>query len=145
MRHCFFVFIGSVVVALSSGSPAHTQTSEIDRLVGDWRGESICVNKEKWPACKDEVVVYHIKRVADKPLTINLSADKIVNGKPENMGDFDFVYDAEKETLTSEFKNERVHLTLEFAVKGDVLEGGIFSYPDRTQARRIKVTKDTPK
>ena len=58
------------------------------------------------------------------------------------MGAFDFIYDSKKQTLTSEFKNERVHLLLEFLVKDNVLEGGIYSLPDKIQARRIKVKKD---
>ena len=88
------------------------------------------------------MVVYHITKVADKPNTVNLSADKIVNGKPEFMGAFDFIYDSKKQTLTSEFKNERVHLLIEFVVKGDVLEGAITSLPDKTQVRQIKVKKN---
>ena len=115
---------------------------EISKLVGNWSGESICADKEKFPACKDEVVVYHITEVKDKPNTVNLSADKIVNGKPEFMGAFDFIYNPKKQTLTSEFKNERVHLLLEFLVKDNVLEGGIYSLPDKTQARRINVKKE---
>src|SRR5690242_8039634 len=70
----------------------------VAHLLGDWSGESICVNKEKFPACKDEVVIYHITKVADKPNTVNLSADKIVDGKPEFMGAFDCIYDAKKQT-----------------------------------------------
>src|SRR5262245_38532479 len=117
-------------------TPKEGNGDEISKLVGNWSGESICVNKEKFPACKDEVVVYHITEVKDKPNTINLSADKIVNGKPEFMGAFDCVYDAKKQTLTTEFKNERVHLLLEFVVKGDLMEGTMVSLPDKTQVRR---------
>jgi hypothetical protein len=122
--------------------PKESNGDETSKLVGDWSGESICVNKEKFPACKDEVVVYHITKVADKTDTVNISADKIVNGKSEFMGAFDFIYDSKKQTLTSEFKNERVHLLLEFVVKKNVLEGGITSLPDKTQVRRIKVQKN---
>lgn len=119
------------------------QNDEVAILIGDWKGESICANKEKFPACNDEVVVYHITKVADKVNTINLSADKIVNGKPDFMGAFDLTYDPKKQTLTTEVKTERSHFTIEFVLKDDVLEGGLFSFPDRTQSRRIKVKKDT--
>ena len=122
--------------------PAAAQGGEISKLVGDWVGKSVCVNKEKFPACNDEHVVYHIVVAPGKTDTVTLSADKIVNGKPVPMGTFDFVYDARKQTLTSEFKNERVHIIFEFAVKGDVLEGTLSSLPERTLARRIRVKKD---
>ena len=118
------------------------QGSEISQLVGDWSGESICVNKEKFPACNDEQVVYHIAVASGKTDTVTITADKIVNGKPEAMGTFDFVYDARRQTLTSEFKNDRVHIIFELAVKGDLLEGTLATLPDRTLVRRINVKKD---
>src|SRR5262249_34325623 len=125
-----------------SEKPKATQDDALSNLVGNWSGESICVNKDKFPACNDEVVVYHISKVADKENTVHLSADKIVNGKPEFMGEFDFVYDEKKQTLTSEFKNERVHFLMEFVVKGEVMEGTMVSLPDKTQVRRMNVKKD---
>jgi len=118
------------------------QSGEISKLAGDWVGESVCVNKEKFPACKDEHVVYHVVVTSGKTDTVTVTADKIVNGKPEEMGTFDFVYDARRQTLTSEFKNERVHGIFELAVKGDLLEGTLSTLPERTLVRRIKVKKD---
>ena len=122
--------------------PLGAQSSEISKLVGDWSGESICVNKEKFPACNNERVVYHVVVASGKTDTVTLTADKIVNNKPETMGTFDFVYDARRQTLTSEFKNDRVHIIFELALKGDLLEGTLATLPDRTLVRRIKVKKD---
>ena len=122
--------------------PDGAQGGEISKLVGDWFGESICVNKEKFPACNNEQVVYHVVVASGKTETVTITADKIVNNKPETMGTFDFVYDARRQTLTSEFKNDRVHIIFEFAVKGDFLEGTLTNLPDRTLVRRIKVKKD---
>ena len=121
--------------------PAGIQNSEISKLVGDWFGESVCVNKEKFPACNDEKVVYHIVLASGKADTVTITADKIVNGNPEAMGTFDFMFDARRQTLTSEFKNDRVHIIFELAVKGDLLEGTLSTLPERTLARRIKVKK----
>jgi hypothetical protein len=118
------------------------QGGEISKLVGDWVGESICVSKEKFPACNDEHVVYHVVVASGKTDTVTIAADKIVNGKPEAMGAFDFVYDARRQTLTSEFKNERVHAIFELTVKGDLLEGTLSTLPERTVVRRIKVKQD---
>jgi hypothetical protein len=118
------------------------QGGDISKLVGDWSGESVCVNKEKFPACNDEHVVYHVVVAPGKTDTVTIAADKIVNGKPEAMGTFDFVYDDRKQTLTSEFKNDRVHIIFELAVKDDLLEGTLSSLPERTVVRRIKVKKD---
>ncbi len=73
---------------------------------------------------------------------MTITADKIVNNKPETMGTFDFVYDARRQTLTSQFKNDKVHIIFELAVKGDLLAGTLATLPDRTLVRRIQVEKD---
>ena len=153
MRVTIWPAVSSLVVigvfALTAASCQYTspglgQTDEIARFLGDWYGESICVNMEKFPSCHDEKVVYHITRVADKPNTVNLSADKIVDGKPDNMGNYDFVYDPKKQTLTSEYKTDRVDILMEFTLKDDVLDGTMTSLPDKTQARRMTVKKGKP-
>src|SRR2546423_12053479 len=59
-------------------------------LVGNWTGESICVGP--FPACHDEKVVYRIQRAPDAKGNVSITADKIVDGKPELMGVLDFKY-----------------------------------------------------
>ena len=122
--------------------PEGAQDGEISKLVGDWFGESTCVNKEKFPACNDEQVIYRVVLAAGKPDTLTITADKVVNGKPETMGRFDFVYDERKQTLVSDIKGNKWHVIVELAVKGDVLEGTLANLPDRTLVRHIKVKKD---
>jgi hypothetical protein len=139
----FCVVSVAVASACAQGDKLkETQNDALSKLIGDWSGDSTCVNKDKFPACNDEKVVYHITRVADKKDTINLSADKIVNGKPDFMGAYDMVYDAEKQTLTTEVDNGRVHFLIEFVVKNDAMDGSMISLPDKTQARQMKVKKD---
>ena len=122
--------------------PKGEQGDGISKLVGNWSGESLCVNKEKFPACNDEQVIYRVSIAPGKSDTLTVTADKLVNGKPETMGTSDFVYDAQKRTLVSEIKGPRWHLIVELAVKGDLLEGTLSTLPDRTLVRRIKVKKD---
>ena len=138
----FVLTLSGLLATNSACAQTKEQASDIDKLVGDWSGESVCVNKEKFPSCNDEKVVYHITKVADKPNTVNLSADKIVDGKPEFMGAFDFVYDPKKQTLTCEYKTDRVDIAMEFTLKDDVLDGSMTSLPDKTQIRRMTVKKD---
>jgi hypothetical protein len=137
-----FLILTAMVVASPACAQTTAQASDLDKLIGDWSGESVCVNKEKSPSCHDEKVVYHITKVADKPNTVNLSADKIVDGKPVFMGAFDFVYDPKKQTLTCEYKTDRVDIAMEFTLKDDVLDGSMTSLPDKTQIRRMTVKKD---
>ena len=49
-----------------------------DPLVGDWRGDSICVVRPS--ACVDEKALYHVKKL-DQPNRYSMQADKIV--KPD--------------------------------------------------------------
>lgn len=145
-----FLFLCSISVVLTlplqnaaqQVKATETEAQVVQRLYGDWSGESICVDKKKFPACSDEKVVYHITRVVGKTDTVNLSADKIVNGKPEFMGAFDFTYDPAKLTLTGEFKNTRVHIVMVFIIKGDVLEGTMTDLPGGSLVRRMNVKKN---
>jgi hypothetical protein len=146
MGMLIWCFILCGFFAVSSGvaqgeKPAGAQDGEISKLVGDWFGESVCVNKEKFPSCNDEKVVYHVVVASGKTDTVTITAEKIVNGNSEPMGTFDFIYDARRRTLTSEFNNGRVHIIFELAVKGDLLEGTLSNLPERTLVRRIKVRK----
>ena len=132
----------AIVCLLTVDSFAQENKSDISKLVGDWTGESICANKEKFPACKDEHVVYHVALTPNKADSVTIKMDKIVDGKPEFMFEGEFVYDQKKQTLVSEYQNSRVHLTIEFVVKGETMEGVVASLPERTLARNIKLKKD---
>jgi len=108
-------------------------------LLGDWTGESICVGNN--PSCHDEKVVYHISRSSAGGGKLTLKADKIVDGKPEEMYVLDFQYDAGKQMLSAEFQNARYHGLWEYIVKGNMMEGTLSLLPAKTIARRIKVTR----
>lgn len=134
-----FVIMLAVITACAF-APAHrAQNDDGSQLVGDWTGESICVGNR--PACHDEQVVYHITRIAGESNKFKLSADKIVDGKPERMGDLDFKYDSKSRILSGEFTNSRYHGLWEFLVKEGEMEGTLKLLPDNTVVRRIKVKK----
>src|SRR5215467_6521964 len=59
------------------------------QLIGNWLGDSICQVKNS--PCHDEKVVYHIAKGSD-PDHVTVSADKIVDGKPINMGTGYYTY-----------------------------------------------------
>ena len=113
----------------------------MDDLFGDWTGESKCVGSN--PSCHDEIVVYHLTRSKADTAKINLSADKIVDGKPDNMGDFDMTFDAEKMTLTAEFTIKRtggkgVWL---FKIDGDKMDGTLTDFPENEIGRKVSVMR----
>ena len=142
---CFFVLCGFLTTRATVAQeekPKGKQGDEISKLVGNWSGESVCVNREKFPACHDERVIYRVVVASGKSDTLTITMDKIVNGKPETMAVFDFVYNTRDRTLSAEFTRNRGRGLWEFAVKGDLLEGTLTTLPDKTLVRRISVKKD---
>ena len=57
-------------------------------VLGTWEGESICTVHPS--ACHDEHVIYTISDAGRDKL--KMSADKVVNGERQNMGDLDCTY-----------------------------------------------------
>lgn len=133
-----------LAVVLVAALPAPRQDKDasgsLSKILGDWEGESVCVDKNR-PACRNEHVVYHVKKKDDEADAVTIAADKIVNGKPEEMGVLECKYDASKSTLTCEFTVNSTHGVFEYRVKGDEMEGTLKLLPAGTLGRRIKVKK----
>ena len=76
-------------LVMTQGAGAGHPTSE---LVGRWRGTSICTKADWNAACHDEEALYDFQEGV-APGHVLSKGYKIVNGKPEYMGDLDFAYD----------------------------------------------------
>ena len=109
-------------------------SSDASSVVGDWRGNSICVVREI--ACRDEDSLYHVTRLAAKPGWFSMKLDKIVNGKPITMGTQECSYDSAKKSLVCEFARG----VMRFAIQGDRMEGTM-SLTDGTLWRKITLKK----
>ena len=110
-------------------------TTANDPLVGDWRGDSICVVGNS--TCVDEKALYHVKKL-DQPDRYSMQADKIVNGEPVNMGTIDCVFARKEQTLTCKLPKGVIHLTL----NGTHLQGTM-NLPDGTLWRNISLEKES--
>lgn len=129
-----------VLVLIHFSAKAVAVNDDGSSLVGNWTGESLCVGNR--PACHDEKVIYRIAKAPDEAGNVTITADKIVNGKPESMGSLDFKYDREKQTLTCDFTRGTTHGLWEFTISGTTMEGTLVTLPDKTVARRVKVKKE---
>ena len=135
------VFTAAAAPGLRRGArPSGQGSDSLSKVLGDWEGESVCVDKNR-PACKNEHVVYHITKKDGGPDAVTMRADKIVNGRPEEMGALDCKYDSAKSTLTCEFTVNGTHGVFEYTVVGDEMEGTLKILPAGTLGRRIKVKK----
>ena len=91
-------------LAVTQGGVAGHPTSE---LVGRWTGRPICTKADWNAACHDESALYDFKEGV-APGRVLSKGSKIVNGKPEYMGDLDFAYDETAKAWVAEFSGPRV-------------------------------------
>ena len=129
-----------LVSAVSAPRQGKDASGSLSKVLGEWEGESVCVDKNR-PACRNEHVLYHVRKKDGEADAVTIAADKIVNGKPEEMGVLECKYDASKSTLRCEFTVNSTHGVFEFTIKGDEMEGTLKILPEGTLGRRIKVKK----
>lgn len=103
-------------------------------LIGTWKGTSICQIKPS--ACNDEIAVYHITK-GSKAGTFHVVANKVIDGKEEDMAQSDFIFNAADNSFTSYIAEYKVTITL--IVKGNSMEGTLLR--DKTVYRIIKLQK----
>jgi hypothetical protein len=135
--------LAATLFLFSSCYPAALPAEQVpDSVFGDWYGESKCTVPNS--PCKDEVVVYHITRIKDSSGKVHWAADKIVDGKPEAMGEQDFDYNAAKSELRGEFKVPRTGGTgvWLFKIDGDKMHGTLTS--DNELYRKVEVSRKKP-
>ena len=119
---------------MESRAQANSNSQLTDSLFsGIWKGTSICQVKNS--PCHDEVVVYYISKTrADH--TLEIKANKIVNGVEEFMGDIQFKFDSKTGEIISISQPNSIW---RFKRKQNTLEGTL--YNQNTLYRIIKVTK----
>ncbi|MGB8508773.1 MAG: hypothetical protein WCD76_10230 [Pyrinomonadaceae bacterium] len=118
-------------------SPCNRGETIAAEVVGTWTGESLCAGHR--PACKNEEVVYRFTRVSMRDDLVTLYADKVLNMKRVPMYKLDFVYDADKGTLSSEFTRGQTHGLWRYQFEGDVLEGTLMLLAGKEVGRRVRV------
>lgn len=110
-------------------------------ILGTWKGTSKCVDVQKHPACKDEVVIYEFREKNDDPGKVVVRADKIVDGQRQPMGELDCTWDAARKAWVAEYRNPKVHILFRYVVKGDKIDGTLVDLPGENLIRRIAVRK----
>ena len=102
----------------------------VDPFLGEWHGESKCVAKNT--ACHDETVVYHVTKAKSGYALV--SADKIVDGAPVNMGTLEFR--SEGDDLICEYPQGVWRIKIE----GGKIDGTL-TRSDGSVFRRVKLRK----
>jgi len=117
-----------------AASPAQLNAGA-DAVAGVWRGHSVCMVKNS--PCHDEVNVYRVSIIPEKPGVFFVSGNKVVDGKEEVMGTGEWTYNSGTHLLTYEFPRGVFRLKVE----GEKMEGDL-KLPDGTLYRQIFLKKD---
>jgi hypothetical protein len=131
----YAVFAMGVLSVRVSAQPA---PHGVDELLGTWRGTSTCTDKVAAPACRDETVVYDVRR-GDKPGHAILAADKIVNDRRMPMGELEFAWDAAAACWRADFESPSMTSRWCFTIDGAALKGTARLLPGNQIIRRVDV------
>ena len=126
------MLVAVAVLALGT-STARAQQSPI---IGSWHGSSTCADREHWPACHDEEVIYDVVARAGVRDTVTLSADKVVNGVRVPMGDLDFAPAADS-TWVSEIATGKSRGRVVLRIVRDHMTGTLMDIPTGRTARTL--------
>ena len=122
------------LLLLSITSVVALSAADQPKLAGDWKGESICLANK--PPCTDEKVVYHFAE-PDGSGSVEISADKIVDGRAIGMGTVKMQYDKNKGTLSAQGGPRIWRLS----IHGKTMDGTL-TVPDNVVMRKVTLTRD---
>ena len=92
------------------------------------------VDREHYPACKDEQVIFEVSQRDNAPDTVTIRADKLVNGTRELMSEDDFIRQAD-DSWTVEIRTRRFHGRLMLRIAGNRMTGTL---TDLDSDRRVR-------
>jgi hypothetical protein len=146
MRSIILVLFCTLILTAACSAQKQPDASQqrpltLNDVLGEWFGESKCTGNN--PYCHDEVVRYRFSEIKGEAGKVHLAADKKVNGEWDLMGEFDFTIDADKRTLTAEFKIPRTggKGVWTFPVKDNTIDGILTVYPENEIGRKVHVEK----
>jgi|SRR5881394_1778306 len=130
MRSSIRAGIVSIVLMAGPGSAA----AQSGAIVGTWRGTSTCVDREHFPSCNDEQVIYDARLTHSAPDTVAIRADRLVNGARVFMGELFFTPQADSSWI-ADVHTPRVHFFVRLRSAGQRMTG---TMTDAASGRRIR-------
>lgn len=73
--------------------------------------------------------------------SVELKADKIVNGAREHMGVVHLGFDADRRAWSLEFRSRRFHGRWSYQVQGPVMTGTLVELPSERLVRRVRARR----
>lgn len=131
-----------LLLLLLSLLAAQSPTTPASRILGTWRGSSICVDRAHDTACKNEEVIYQVDSAQGPTGPVRMSADKVVNGAREEMGVLRLQYDSTAHVWFHDL-HTRSHSRWSFEPKGDEMSGTLTEQPSGRLIRRVAVRRSS--
>src|SRR5436189_1004288 len=134
--------VSGVVLVVLSGAIGQTATTTPGpaQLIGTWSGTSTCTDRVAAPACGDETVLYHFGP-GTKPGVIRCQADRIVDGKPVDMGEQEFSWDAAESVWKAEYSSPRGKTIWRMKIDGTHISGTAEMLPGNKIFRKVDLKK----
>jgi hypothetical protein len=146
--HAVSVAFGRMALAVTLGvcipAVGRAQSTPFNlRILGRWRGTSICVKATWNAACHDEQVIYRVARSAQAADRITLQADRREGTGTVSMGDLQFWFDEAANSWVSELTTSRAHVLWSFRVDQAHLVGRLVELPSRRLMRNVTAVRDS--
>lgn len=113
-------------------------------ILGRWEGTSICVKAEWNRACHDEIAMHEFVRDSVRPGVIIDHGYKLLAGQWDWMADIELRYDPAGHRWVGDWSNTRVHIELNYALRGTDLTGTLSILPDHRKGRDIALHRPAP-
>jgi hypothetical protein len=110
-------------------------------ILGRWEGTSTCVKVESNRACNDEIAMHQFVRDTRHAGVIIDHGYKKVGSGWEWMGDFELRYDSTGHRWAGEWSNGRVHVALDYRLRGTDLVGVMARLPEGQKGRDIALRR----
>ena len=131
-----FLLLGTLVTLSASGLLAQQIKPEWKDVIATWQGTSICTVPDS--ACSDEQALYRVKPDKKDPDKLTTEEFKIVDKRPEFMGDLSCTYAAQDKVLTCYGAK---HDVWQFQVADNTMDGTLTVGKAKTVYRKVSLTK----
>ena len=128
--------LGTFVVLSLGVLQAQQVKPEWKPVIGTWQGTSTCA--EPSSPCTDEQALYRVKPDKNDAEKLVLEAFKMVNNRPEHIGNLSCKYAADEKVLTCYGTKRDVW---SFNVTDSTMDGTLTVGKEKTLYRKISLTK----
>lgn len=113
------------------------------RMLGRWRGTSVCVKAPWNAACHDEQVSYHIARAAHDGSRIAVHAEKRVGTASVPMGDLELGFDKATSSWVTTVTTARAQVLWSYRLEQGRLIGRLVELPSGRRLRNVAAVRDS--